>query len=460
MKSLISKRQTNQSCPKLLSLTILALVCIGASYPASAVQPPPDGGYPNNNTAEGDGALANDAPGFDNTGIGFNALMSVVSPGGGNVGVGSHALSATTTGSANVAIGFQSLIANTTGGFNIALGVNAMVANITGSYNVAIGEEALQAHTAGGDNVAVGSGAMALGTSGSYNTAIGSTAMAFANGNDNIAVGDGALNAANGDENIGIGQQACLNCAGDNNIAIGQFAGQSVTSGASNVLLGQNAGLNITTGSNNIEIATAGTKKDSGVIRIGDAAAQKKTFIAGISGVTVSGAAVMVNSKGQLGIATSSARYKEAIKPMKEASEAILSLKPVTYRYKKELDPQRIPQFGLVAEEVAKVDPDLVLKDDQGHPYTVRHEAVNAMLLNEFLKEHKTVEKQSATIVKMESAAAGQEEKIARLQASLSEQQREIANLVTTMKQQAAELRQVSEQVQAKPPPRQLVADR
>jgi hypothetical protein len=284
------------------------------------------------------------------------------------------------------------------------MGVGALVANTTGGYNVALGEEALQAHANGNDNVAVGPGALALGTSGDYNTAIGSTAMAFSGGNDNVAVGDGALNMADGNENIGIGQQAGLNCSGNNNIAIGQYAGQSVTSGANNILLGLSAGHSVTTGSNNIEIATQGTKKDSAVIRIGDASTQKQTFIAGISGTTVpKGVAVVIDSKGQLGIATSSARFKDDIQPMKGASDVLLSLQPVTFRYKKELDSLGTPQFGLVAEQVAKVDPDLVARDDRGRPCTVRYEAVNAMLLNEFLKEHRKVETLEAKVAKLEA---------------------------------------------------------
>ncbi|HTG45342.1 MAG TPA: tail fiber domain-containing protein [Verrucomicrobiae bacterium] len=248
--------------------------------------------------------------------------------------------------------------------------------------------------------MAIGSGAMALGTTGSYNTAIGSTAMAFANGSDKVAVGDGALNQSSGDENIGIGQ----------------YAGQSISTGGNNIVLGLSAGHNITTGSNNIEIANQGGKKDSGFIRIGDAAAQKKTFIAGISGVTVaSGVGVVIASNGQLGVVTSSSRYKEAIEPMAQSSEALLSLKPVTFRYKKKLDPTAIPQFGLVAEQVAKVDPDLVARDETGKPYTVRYEAVNAMLLNEFLKEHQTVKAQSAIIEDLKRALAEQQAQIKAL---------------------------------------------
>jgi uncharacterized coiled-coil protein SlyX len=165
-----------------------------------------------------------------------------------------------------------------------------------------------------------------------------------------------------------------------------------------------------------------------GNIRIGDATLQNQTYIAGISGVTIgNGVAVMINSDGQLGTLTSSARFKEAINPMDKASEAILALKPVTFRYKHDLDPAGIPQFGLVAEEVEKVNPDLVARDEQGKPYTVRYEAVNAMLLNEFLKEHRKVEeqdqriqKQQATITELKCAATKQEANAAHLQKQIA----------------------------------------
>jgi hypothetical protein len=335
----------------------------------------------------GDGALANGNPGANNTGLGFEALKSVTSAGIDNTAVGNGALENNTTGSANLGVGYQAGIGNTTGTFNTAVGYGALASNTTGSYNVAIGEEALVAHASGFDNVAVGPGAMVLGTEGEYNVAVGANAMAFSNGTDNVALGDGAMNTANGNFNVAIGQGAGLSFDGDNNIAIGQFAGKNVTG----------------SGSNNIEIGHQGKKKDNAVIRIGTK--QEQTFIAGISRTTISdGVAVMVNDKGQLGVMTSSARYKEAIRPMQEASDAILSLKPVTFRYKKELDPEAKPQFGLVAEQVAKVDPDLVVRDDNGKPYTVRYEAVNAMLLNEFLKEHQKVEAQGEEIAELKAA--------------------------------------------------------
>src|SRR5205814_1285299 len=158
------------------------------------------------------------------------------------------------------------------------------------------------------------------------------------------------------------------------------------TSGQNNVALGSNAAQNLTTGSNNIVVGAnvVGNAGDANVIRIGTQGTQTSTFIAGISGTAVTGSTVVVNSTGKLGVAASSARFKEAIKQMDKQSEAILALKPVTFRYKHELDPEGIPQFGLVAEQVQKVSPDLVARDSEGKVYTVRYEAVNAMLLNEF----------------------------------------------------------------------------
>jgi hypothetical protein len=191
--------------------------------------------------------------------------------------------------------------------------------------------------------------------------------------------------------------------------------------------LGDSAGFN-TTGRNNIDIGNAGVADESNTIRIGTVGTQTDTYIAGVSGATVpTGVGVIVDANGHLGTTTSSARYKNDIKPMDKASEAILALKPVTFHYRQELDPEGIPQFGLVAEQVEKVNPDLVARDEQGKPYTVRYEAVNAMLLNEFLKEHRKVEQQGATI---------------------AEFKKEIANLTATVKEQAAQIQKVSAQVE------------
>jgi hypothetical protein len=188
---------------------------------------------------------------------------------------------------------------------------------------------------------------------------------------------------------------------GDNNTANGSFALFSNIEGNSNIALGYAAGAN-TTGSNNVDIGNGGAAGEDGTIRIGTVGTHTHTVIAGISGVTVpGGVGVIIDTNGQVGTIVSSERFKDAIEPMDKASEAILSLHPVTFRYKHELDPDGIPQFGLVAEQVEKVNPDLVARDEQGKPYTVRYEAVNAMLLNEFLKEHHKVEKLEATVAKL-----------------------------------------------------------
>ncbi len=210
-----------------------------------------------------------------------------------------------------------------------------------------------------------------------------------------------------GNDNTGIGAEALYgNGSGAQNTALGRGSlGKSIT-GNNNIGIGFNSGSKLLTGNDNIYIASPGAGAgESSTIRIGSVGRQSRSYIAGISGVTVAdGVAVVVDSQGQLGTLTSSARYKEDIKPMANSSENILSLKPVTFRYKKDLDPNAIPQFGLVAEDVAKVDPALVAKDNQGNPYTVRYEAVNAMLLNEFLKEHKKVEEQAGEIKSLQDA--------------------------------------------------------
>src|SRR5262249_49473843 len=205
-----------------------------------------------------------------------------------------------------------------------------------------------------------------------------------------------------GNNNTAIGSQALTKTTGSGNTASGFQALFGDTSGGHNTALGFQAGSNLTTGSNNIDLGNKGFPGDFNTTRIGDV--QTNTFIAGIFGATASGGvAVFVNSTGRLGTLTSSARFKDEIRPMDKVSEAILTLKPVTFRYKKEIDPAGIPQFGLVAEEVQKVNPDLVALDKDGKPYTVRYEAVNAMLLNEFLKEHQRVQEQDVTIARLKS---------------------------------------------------------
>jgi len=188
---------------------------------------------------------------------------------------------------------------------------------------------------------------------------------------------------------------------------------------------------------------------------------QSATFIAGISGTGVTGTTVVVNSSGQLGVALSSERFKDAIEPMGNSSEALLSLRPVTFHYKKNIDPKCIPQFGLVAEEVEKVNPDLVVRDAEGKVFTVRYEAVNAMLLNEFLREHKKVEEQNQAIAQLKSTVTKQEATISQQQNQLHsidmQQQKEIQALTTRLKGQEAQIHKVSDRVELKHPAPQVV---
>jgi hypothetical protein len=215
------------------------------------------------------------------------------------------------------------------------------------------------------------------------------------------------------------------------------FARSPTTRRSRNIALGVDAGLNLTTGSHNIFIGNSGFTADSNRIRIGTRGVHTATFIAGIREVTVaSGVPVVVGPNGQLGTMTSSVRFKEGIKPMDKASELILALKPVTFRYKKDLDPDGIPQFGLVAEDVEKVNPDLVVRDAEGKVNGVRYEAVNAMLLNEFLKEHRKNDEQEKTIAELKSGMTA---------------------LAATVKEQASQIQKVSAQLEASKPAPQVV---
>src|SRR6266436_3201417 len=362
-----------------LFLIPLLLAAFALSPTAQAqLSPPPDGGYAGDNTAEGTDALFSLTTGTENTAIGFDALNSNTT-GDSNTATGSIALSSNTTGVRNTANGFAALNSNTTGERNTATGRAALTFNTTGNNDTADGHDALFSNTTGIWNTATGSFALFSNTSANDNTAIGYFAL-FGNttGNTNTANGTNAL---------------LNNTTGNENIALGNLAGS-----------------NLTTGDNNIDVGNQGVAAEANTIRIGTVGTQTATYIAGISGTAISGIPVKINSSGQLGVPPSSARFKQDIQAMGEASDAILALRPVTFRYKHAIDPEGIPQFGLVAEQVEKVNPDLVARDDQGKPYTVRYEAVNAMLLNEFLKEHRKVETLEATVAQLKSTVAQQQE--------------------------------------------------
>jgi uncharacterized coiled-coil protein SlyX len=262
-----------------------------------------------------------------------------------------------------------------------------------------------------------------------------------------VAVGTDALVFNDdGADNTAIGWFALFeNTTGGVNTAIGAEALSSNTTGFNNIALGFAAGDSLTTGDDNIDIGNEGVAGDMGTIRIGTDGTQTRTFIAGISGAVVPGTGVVVNASGQLGVAASSARFKDEIKPMEKASEVVLALQPVTFRYKKEIDPERTPQFGLVAEQVAKVSPDLVIRNADGKPYAVRYEAVNGMLLNEFLKDHKKAEEEQATIAELKSTVA--------------QQQKGMEVLTAQLKQQAAQIQKVSAQLEMSKPASKVVVN-
>jgi hypothetical protein len=347
-------------------LIILSLVCVGLMPKAQAVVPPPDGNYPNGNTAEGQNALFSLTTGQYNTAIGFFSQER------------------NRTGSFNTALGAGSLFANL-GDQNTATGAAALLSNTTGSLNTANGEAALFFNTTGFGNTAVGSSALLHNTIANNNTAVGGNALSNnADADNNTAVGFNALqDNANGSANTAIGTGALLRTTGNNNTA-----------------LGAGAGTLLVTGNNNIYVGNLGDTAEDNAVRIGNPQVHTSTFIAGINGADEgSPTAVFINTTtGQLGTTppASSKRFKTAIKPMDHSSEAILALKPVTFQYKSDTSGRE--QFGLIAEEVAKVNPALVLSDKEGKPYTVRYDAVNAMLLNEFLKARRQLDAQQKQI--------------------------------------------------------------
>ena len=369
---------SSRTCGTLPAILLaLVLVCFAPSPQARATCQ--EGCLTDQNTVLGDDALFSLTTGTDNTAMGFDALYSNAD-GINNIAIGSAALFSNTTGFDNTAVGYQTLTSNTTGYLNTAFGSYALNSNSTGLQNTATGNGALTYNTTGKFNTATGSGTLTYNTTGNLNTAFGLDALLY-------------------------------NTTGGNNIA-----------------LGASAGINLTTGNYNIDIGHHGFHGEANTIRIGKQGIQTATFIAGISGATVpTGVAVIVDGSGHLGTTTSSARFKEQIKPIDKASEAILALKPVTFRYKHELDPVGIPQFGLVAEDVEKVNPDLVAHDEEGKPYTVRYEAVNAMLLNEFLKQHRKMEEQDCDLRKQALMIARQEKEIETLTAGLQKVSAQLA---------------------------------
>jgi hypothetical protein len=308
-----------------------------------------------------------------------------------NVGVGFNTLPALTTGHRNVAIGSSALAANTTGIYNTAVGAFALRTNVISIYNTAIGTEALENNTGDG-NTATGSQALAFNTDGAVNTANGLFAL-FSNtsGVGNTAMGYAALaDNTGGIYNTAIGAGALGNAGGSYNVALGTDAGQNITSGGYNIAIGPSSGSALTNGSRNIAIGHTGVAAEANTIRLGTAANHTRTFIAGIRGVTTGASPainVVIDSNGQLGTVSSSARYKEDVADMGDASARLQALRPVTFRYKRAYEDGEKPiQYGLIAEEVAQSFPELAVYDEDGEPETVRYQELAPLLLNEVQK--------------------------------------------------------------------------
>jgi hypothetical protein len=456
---------------KFRKLLPVALVCLAflprvqaGPYVFRAVPdvvPPPDGEY-GGSTAEGYQALFSLTTGAFETAIGWRSLYSNTDANY-NTGLGAGTL-ALNNGRENTATGAGSMLLNTSGFRNTGAGMVTLLNNDTGTYNGAVGAFALFSNTNGFSNNAMGDSALLSNVHGAQNTAVGDLALASNDitgaglGDFNTAVGaEALLNNTNGNSNNAVGAYALTSnttgvfnqamgfgaldtlTTGSANVAIGDSALGSLTGvGSFNTVIGDLAGGSLTGGSDNIYIGatSGGPAVESGAIRIGDPLFISGAWIAGIFGNLTPGVPVYISASGRLSTTPSSQRYKENIKGMDKASEALFALKPVTFRYKKEFDATGTPQFGLVAEEVAKVNPDLVYRDNEGKIYSVRYEAVNAMLLNEFIKEHRTVEKQQATMASQEA---------------------QIKWLTETVKQQATQIQKVSAQLEMIRPTPQVV---
>jgi hypothetical protein len=480
MKTIIPNAMTAATWPCSILRVILipfAFSSLAFAQRIQAVSPAPDGGYPGGNTAEGQSALLNLTTGTYNTAVGVFSLRSniggtfntaigagtlLVNSADQNTATGAGALLSNTTATANTAYGAFALFSNTTGGTigsingldigpNVAVGSQALENNTLAGANTALGYQALHSFIAGpagfeqaGWCTAIGFQALANATgTGVANSAFGYQAlMNNTTGQNNTATSFYALHGnVTGDFNTADGWIALQhNTTGSYNTAVGVDALGDNIAGTNNIAVGYQAGQGLTTGSNNIYIGGAaggGNEGQSNTITIGGT--QTTTYIAGISDATLGvGSQVLVEGNGHLGVATSSRRFKENIQPMDKLSEALFLLNPVAFRYKKDIDPKGTRQLGLVAEEVEKVNPELVVHDKEGKPYTVRYEQVNAMLLNEFLKEHKKVRQ-------LEAASAQQRNDF---EATITELRKEIAGVAARSRDQDEKIQKLSAQVE------------
>ncbi|HEX4242409.1 MAG TPA: tail fiber domain-containing protein [Steroidobacteraceae bacterium] len=419
---------------------LLVTMAAGAAY---AQQPPdPVQSDSRENTAVGTSALlklqVTESGGLQNTALGFAALGANVS-GIQNAAGGSSALQFNTSGSYNTAFGSDALFSNTTGSTNTAVGIESLYSNVSGVQNSAFGAFSLYKNTTGAGNTACGIAALEDNTTGSGNTASGANALMnngvgasnsssgyeslYSNttGSNNTAEGytalysntTGASNTASGNHALyfnttgyhgtgGGAETLFSNTTGNTNVGYGFEALYHNTTGSNNTAVGPSAGFNLTTGSNNVDIANEGFAGESGIIRIGAPSTQTQTFIAGIENSKVTGSAVYVTAGGQLGVLASSERYKTAIAPMGDDTDKLSLLRPVVFHLKTE--PSGQLQYGLIAEEVARVYPALVIRNEAGTIEGVRYDELAPMLLNQVQKQQQRLEKQ-AELLRAQAAA-------------------------------------------------------
>ena len=434
------KTRSTSSC-----LIALLLTCFGFLPRAQAVITDPEGYFPGWNTAEGQGALFSLTTGQFNTALGGAALYSNTT-GNSNTAVGLNALFHNTTsfgntalgpatlfynsaGDRNTATGYAALRSNTTGDENTATGYQALYFNTTGDRNTADGDLALNRNTTGSYNTATGFGALYRNTTGILNTALGWEALVTNTANKNTGVGFHALRSnTTGDDNTAVGGATLFdNTTGSENTAVGKGALQNSTTGYGNVAVGFLAGNNVTTAGYVICIGH----------RVYGANVNNSCYIGNIHGKPGGSQAVYVNEAGKLGQIVSSRRFKDEVKPMEKASEVIYALKPVSFRYKAEIEPSRPLSFGLIAEDVEKIAPNLVTRGSDGNVNSVRYDAVNAMLLNEFLKEHRKVQELKATVAKQEASIAEQRKDF---EATNAQQQKQIEALTAGLQKVSAQI--------------------
>ncbi len=402
-----------------------------------------------NNAALGRSALGANTTGADNTAVGINALGAsstfnnntavganalALSTANSNTAVGSTALDANTTGQQNTAAGAFALTSNVTGSDNTAVGTGALQLN-TSSNNTAVGSLALDANTTGTNNTAVGFNALSATTTGGNNTAVGTSALSATVNGGNTAVGSLALTlSSTGFQNTAVGSNALdANIAGTNNTAVG-FNALTNSTGSGNIAIGKDAGIGLGAGNDNIYIGNNG-QSESSTIRIGGGT-QTRAFIAGTRGVTTGVAdaiPVVIDSAGQLGTISSTRRVKEDIRDMGAASERLLQLRPVLFRYRQPMaDGSKPLEYGLIAEEVAEVMPELVVYDKDGQPQTVQYHVLPALLLNELQHQQKELAEQEAELAELRAQKA----EVAALRQALAAQAAELAELKAALRGQ------------------------